>query len=158
MKNSSLSRKNSGLSLTRRVRERSIERSGVRKQTGIGVKGCGRGSKYVKMPFRCTGPRILSKSLGKWGGRCLGGRDLVRRMEWTERGINTVQKVFGMCEAKDGTEASEFAVDWNRWAPKNFVKMMKIIQILEEGRAPAKETKNCRIEGAKKRIGSIRGF
>ena len=33
-----------------------------------------------------------------------------------------------------------------------FGKMMKIIQILEEGRVTAKETKNWRIEGAKKRI------
>ena len=63
-----------------------------------------------------------------------------------------MQKVFGICEAKDGTEASEFAADRNRWAPKNFVKMMKIIQILEEGRVPAKETKKWRIEGEKKRI------
>ena len=35
---------------------------------------------------------------------------------------------------------------------EEFGKMMKIIQILEEGRVPAKETKNLRIEGEKKRI------
>ena len=63
-----------------------------------------------------------------------------------------MQKVFGICEAEDGTEAGEFAVDRNRWAPKNFGKMTKIIQILGEGRVPAKETKNWRIEGEKKRI------
>ena len=33
-----------------------------------------------------------------------------------------------------------------------FGKMMKRVQILEEGRVPAKETKNWRIEGEKKRI------
>ena len=32
------------------------------------------------------------------------------------------QKVFGICEAKDGTGAGEFAVDRNRWAPKNLAK------------------------------------
>ena len=35
---------------------------------------------------------------------------------------------------------------------KEFGKMMKRIQILEEGRVPAKEAKNWRTEGAKKRI------
>ena len=35
---------------------------------------------------------------------------------------------------------------------KEFGKMVKRIQFLEEGRVPAKETKNWRIEGAKKRI------
>ena len=27
---------------------------------------CGRGSEHVKLPGRCTGPKFLSKSLGKW--------------------------------------------------------------------------------------------
>ena len=31
-------------------------------------------------------------------------------------------------------------------------RMLKRIQTLEEGRVPAKDTKNCRIEGEKKRI------
>ena len=35
---------------------------------------------------------------------------------------------------------------------KEFGKMVKIIQFLEEGRVPAKEAKNWRIEGEKKRI------
>ena len=35
---------------------------------------------------------------------------------------------------------------------KEFSKMMKRIQTLEEGRVPAKETKNWRIEGEMKRI------
>ena len=35
---------------------------------------------------------------------------------------------------------------------KEFGKQMKRIQILEEGRVPAKEAKNWRIEGEKKRI------
>ena len=62
---------------------------------------CGRGSKYMKMPGRCTGPKLLSKSLGQWGRRHLGGHDLVRRMDRKGRGINMVQKVFGICEAKE---------------------------------------------------------
>ena len=35
---------------------------------------------------------------------------------------------------------------------KEFSKMMKRIQTLEEGRVPAREAKNWRIEGEKKRI------
>ena len=35
---------------------------------------------------------------------------------------------------------------------KEFVKMLKRIQTLEEGRVPAKEADNGRIEGEKKRI------
>ena len=27
---------------------------------------CGRGSEHMKLPGRCTGPKFLSKSLGKW--------------------------------------------------------------------------------------------
>ena len=49
-----------------------------------------------------------------------------------------VQKVFGICEAKNGTNTKEFG------------KMMKRIQTLEEGRVPAKEAKNWRIEGERK--------
>ena len=42
---------------------------------------CGRGTKYMKMPGRCTGPKFLSKCLGTWGRRHLGGHDHVRRMD-----------------------------------------------------------------------------
>ena len=44
---------------------------------------CGRGSKYMKMPGRCNGPKFMSQSLKKWGRRHLGGHDLVRK--WTDR-------------------------------------------------------------------------
>ena len=42
---------------------------------------CGKGSKYMNMPGRCDGPKFLSKRLGKWRNRHLGGHDLVRRMD-----------------------------------------------------------------------------
>ena len=35
----------------------------------------------MKMPGRCTGPKLFSKSLGKWRRRHLGGHDFVRRMD-----------------------------------------------------------------------------
>ena len=64
---------------------------------------CERGSKYMKMPGTCDGPTFLSKRLGKWSSRHLEGRDLVRRMD-SQRSFDVVQKVFGICEAKNGTE------------------------------------------------------
>ena len=42
---------------------------------------CGRGSKYMKMPGKCTGPKFLSENFGTWRKRELGGSDLVRRMD-----------------------------------------------------------------------------
>ena len=54
---------------------------------------CGRGSKYMKMPGKCTGPKYVS-FLRKWRKRHLGGHDLV-------------QEMLGLCEAKDGTEIDE---------------------------------------------------
>ena len=35
----------------------------------------------AKMPGKCTGPKFLPKSLGKWRRRHLGGHDLVRRTD-----------------------------------------------------------------------------
>ena len=39
-----------------------------------------------------------------------------------------------------------------RWANTGCGKMLKRVQILEDGRVPAKETINWRIEGQKRRI------
>ena len=68
---------------------------------------CGKGSKYMKMSGRCDGPKFLSKRLDKWGRRHLGGHDLVRRMDRQGRSFDTVQKVFGICEAKNETKTNE---------------------------------------------------
>ena len=67
---------------------------------------CGRGSKYMKMPGKCTGPKFLPKSLGKWRRRHLGGHDLVRSMDrlkkrerrtisWQTEGVGWITKVRG---------------------------------------------------------------
>ena len=63
-----------------------------------------------------------------------------------------VQKVFGICEAKNGAEADELCCRLEKMGTKEFSKMMKRTQTLEDGGVPAKEAKNCRIEGQKKRI------
>ena len=33
---------------------------------------CGRGSKYMKMSGKCTGPKYLSENFGKWESDILG--------------------------------------------------------------------------------------
>ena len=62
-----------------------------------------------------------------------------------------MQKVFGICEAKKGPKLINCCRP-EQMDTKEFGKMVKRIQILEEGRVPAKEAKNWRIEGEKKRI------
>ena len=42
---------------------------------------CGKGSRYMKMPGRCDGPKFLSKRLENWRRRHRGGHDLVRRID-----------------------------------------------------------------------------
>ena len=61
-----------------------------------------------------------------------------------------VQKIIGIREAKNGTKANKLLRE--PMGTKKFGKMVRIIQTLEEGRVPAKEAKNWRIEGEKKRI------
>ena len=56
---------------------------------------CGRGNKCIKMPGTCTRPKLLSTILRKW------------RRRLAVRGSDMVQKVFGTCEAKNGTETFE---------------------------------------------------
>ena len=50
----------------------------------------------MKMPGRCTGPKFLSKGLGKMERRHLGGHDFVTKMDRH----GEAQKVFGISEAK----------------------------------------------------------
>ena len=42
---------------------------------------CERSSKHMKMQGKCGGPKYLSKNLGRWRKRHMGGHDLVRRMD-----------------------------------------------------------------------------
>ena len=62
-----------------------------------------------------------------------------------------VQKVFGIYEAKNGTDTDEL-LQTGKDGHQRIWQDVEEIQILEEGRVPAKETKNWRIEGEKKRI------
>ena len=61
----------------------------------------------MKTLGKCTGPKFLSQILEKWRRRHLGGHDLVGRMDRQGRSPDMVQKVFGIREAKNGTETDE---------------------------------------------------
>ena len=101
----------------------------------------------MKMSGRCTGPK--SKSLGKWRRRQLGGHDLVRRMDRQGEVLIWCRRCSGYARQRMGPKLVNCCKP-EQMGTKEFGKMMKIIQILEEGRVPAKETKNWRIEGEKK--------
>ena len=112
----------------------------------------------MKVPGRCTGPKFLSKSSGKMERRHLGGHDLVRRMDRQGEVLIWCRKCSGYARQRMGPKQKNCCKP-EQMGTKEFGKMMKIIQILEEGRVPAKETKNWKIDGDKKELRqrSIRG-
>ena len=70
-------------------------------------------------------------------------------MTWSEngqagRGSAVVQKVFGICEAKNGTETMKL-LQTGTDGHQRIWQMLKRIQTLEEGRVPVKEAKNWRM-------------
>ena len=54
-------------------------------------------------------------------------------------GLDLAQEMFGMCEAKNGTEINELLQGPEQVGTKEHGKMLKRIQILEDCRVPAKE-------------------
>ena len=71
---------------------------------------------------------LVKKSLEKMRRRHLEGHDLVRRMDRQGEVLIWCRDVFGICEAKSGTETNELFADQNRWAAKEYGKMLKTIQ------------------------------
>ena len=105
---------------------------------------CGRGSKYMEMPGPCNGPKFLSKSLGKWGRRHLGGHDFVRRMDRKgEVVLIWCRKCSGYARQRMGPKMVNCCRP-EQLGTKEFGKTMK--------RVPLKEAKNRIMEGEKKRI------
>ena len=105
----------------------------------------------MKIPGKCTGPKFLTKSLAKWRRQQLGGYDLVRRTDGHGEGL-IWSRCFGIREAKNGTETDELLHTRTDVHQRIYGKMLRIIQTLEDGSVPAKEAKNWRIEGQKKRV------
>ena len=76
------------------------------------------------------------------------GKDVIWEvMTWSEEGTcrekfrHGAESVRDM-RGKEWDQNKRIAADLNRWTPKNFGKMMNRIQILVEGRVPAKELEN----------------
>ena len=95
--------------------------------------------------------KILVQKLGKWRTRHLGGHDLVRRMDRQGEVLIWCIKCSGYARQRMGPKLMNCCRP-EQMDTKEFGKMENIIQILEEGRVPAQEAKNWRIEGEKKRI------
>ena len=61
----------------------------------------------MKMPGRCTGPQFSVKKIREMAKAPSGRTRLGQKNGQTGRGINMVQKVFWIREAKNGTKAGE---------------------------------------------------
>ena len=139
------------LSLTRKMNNLSIGREWCAQAKKYRCMRCGKGSKCMKMPRQCTGPRYLSKNFGKCGKRHLGGHDLVRRVDRQGQVIIWCKKLFGLYKAEDGPKLMICCMS-EQVGTKEHGKTLKRIKTLEDGRVPAKEATNWEIEGPKRRI------
>ena len=94
----------------------------------------------MKMPEKCTGPKLWTKS---WQN---GEDDSWEAMIWSEERTDMEKSWYGAESVRDtrGTE-------WDRMVTKEYGKMLKRIQVVEDGRVPAKEARNWRIEGQKRK-------
>ena len=104
----------------------------------------------MKMPGKWTGPKFMSKSLGKWRD------DIWEAMTWQEEWTDRMwcrkcsgygPKLMNCCKAEPtGTQG--------------YGKTLKRIQVLEEGSVQAKETRKWRIVDKREESQekSIRGF
>ena len=82
----------------------------------------------MKMPERCTGPKLLSKSLGKWSRRHLGGHDLVRRMDRQREVLIRCRKCSGYARQRMGPKLVN-CCKLEQMGIEEFGKMMKIFKL-----------------------------
>ena len=104
---------------------------------------CGKGSKYVKMQGKCTGPKYLSENLEN-GGKTLGSHDLVRRVDRQGRVLIWGRKCSGHARQRMGPKLLNCCKP-EQVGTEEHGKMLKRIQIVEDGRVPAKEAKRWKI-------------
>ena len=101
---------------------------------------CGRGSKYTKRPGKCTRPKYLSKTVGKWGKRHLGNHDLARRVD---RQVDRQVEALIWCTKCSGCARQRMEPQFmdgctpEQVGTKEHGKMLNRVQILENGRVPA---------------------
>ena len=97
------------------------------------------------------GAEVFVKNLGKWGKKCLGCHDLVRRVDRQGETLIWCRKCSGYARQRMGPQLLNCCRP-EQVGTKEHGKMIKRIQILEDGRVPAKEAKDWKIEGKKRRI------
>ena len=106
---------------------------------------CGRGSKYMKMLGKCTGPKYLSTNVGKWGKRHLGGHDLVRRLDRQGEVLIWCRKCSGYARQTMGPKLMNCCKP-EQVGTKEHGKVLKRIQVLEDRRVPAKKQETGRLK------------
>ena len=111
----------------------------------------GRGSQCMKMLGKCTGPTLLANSLEKWRRRYLGGHDLSRRMDRQGEVLRWRRKCSGYARQRMGPKLMNCCKP-EPTGTQVCGKMLKRIQVLEDGTVPATEARSWRIEGQKRRI------
>ena len=105
----------------------------------------------MKMQGKCFEPKLLKIFWENGEDDNGGGHDLVRRVDRQGEVLKWRRKCSGFARQRMGPKRM------NRCKPEpdytqGYGNMLKRIQVLEDGRVPAKEARNGRIEGQKRRI------
>ena len=107
---------------------------------------CGRGGKYLKMKGKCTGPKDVAKNLGRWSKQHMRRHDMVKN-GLAGRSFDLVQKMLYLCATKNGTKTDE-PLQAGESGHKGIWKEVETYS----GSCPAKEAREWKIEGRKRRM------
>ena len=114
-------------------------------------KRCERGSKYMKMKGKCTRQKYLSIILEN-GESDIWEAAICKKSGQAGWSSDLVQKMLGLCETEKMGPKLTNSCKPEQVGTKEYGKILKRIQTLEDGRVPAKEAENRKIEGQKRRI------
>ena len=101
---------------------------------------CGRRCEYVRIPGTCAGPQFLSKFLETLGKRHVGGHDLVRRMDRQGEVLIWCRECSEYARQRMGPKLMNCCKP-EQMGTKEYGKVMKRIQTLEDGRVSVTEAK-----------------
>ena len=94
----------------------------------------------MKMPRKCTGPKYLSKILENGESVTFAGHDLARRVDRQGEVLIWCRKCSGNARQRMGPKLMTCCRS-EQVGTKEYGKMVKRIQILEDGRVLAKKAK-----------------
>ena len=95
----------------------------------------------MKIPGKCTGPKFLSESTETWRRRHLGGHDLVRRMDRQGEVLTWCRRCSGYARQRMGPKLMNCCRP-EPMGTQEYDRMLKRIQVLKDGRVPAKEARS----------------